>query len=77
MPITRLDRKLFEATGSGGTTVDVAKPVSDKNNTLVTYGGAIVDVADYDLTQNTPAAGSTRFTFAFTLLSGEKIKIYA
>ncbi|MGE0409522.1 MAG: hypothetical protein AB7P23_09715 [Amphiplicatus sp.] len=70
-------RILFEATGAGGTTVDIAKRVAAKENAMCFYGGAPVDLADITITADTPSAGQTRFTFGFTLETGVKIKIFA
>lgn len=75
--VTELRRSVFEATGSGGTTVDIAKRLKTKENALCFYGGAIVDLDDYSIAVDTPTGGSTRFTFAFTLAAGVKVKIFA
>lgn len=85
MPINRpvatavaASRKLFEATGDGATTtVDIQKAVADKSNAMVFYGGALVDLADYSITADTPSDGYTRFTLGFTPATGVKIKIFA
>lgn len=70
-------RTLFEATGAGGTTVDVEKKVAAKENAFVTYGGAPVAKSAYAITADTPGTGQTRFTFDFTLAAGVAISIFA
>lgn len=77
MPIIDLQRKLYEATGADAATVDIAARIIRKDDMLVTYGGAPVDKADYSIAVDTPAAGQTRLTFAFTVAAGEKVKVYA
>lgn len=75
--VTELRRSVYEATGAGGTTVDIAKRLASDTNALVLYGGAPVDLSAYSIAVDTPSAGSTRFTFDFTLTSGVPIKIFA
>lgn len=70
--------KMFEFTGDGSTVdFDVAKDIPLESNAMVFYDGLPVDLADYSIANDTPSAGSTRFTFGgFTPANGIKIKIF-
>lgn len=69
---------LHEFTGDGSTVnFDVAKNVPLENNALVFHDGLPVDLSEYSIALNTPTAGTTRFTLAFTAETGAKIKIFA